>query len=83
MPQPITIITSGICFVVLFLRMRSRPKDGPRSSRKQKLKLAKVLVAALLAWIAIRYSLQHTIAKIDGTDQEPTTMERVVSFFAK
>jgi len=65
--------------------MRSRPKDAPRSSRKQKLKLklAKVLIAALLAWIAIRYSLQHTIAKIDGTDQEPTTVERVVSFFAK
>jgi hypothetical protein len=81
--QPITLITAGICFVVLFLRYRSRPKDAPRRSRQQKLKMAKVLVAALLAWITIRYSLQHTIAKIDGTDTEPTTVERIISFLSK
>ena len=81
--QPITLITAGICFVVLFLRYRSRPKDAPRRSKQQKLKMAKLLLGALLAWITIRYSLQHTIARIDGADYEPTTVERVISFFSK
>jgi hypothetical protein len=81
--QPITLLSAGLFLAVLWLRFQSRPKNTPPSSRKQKLKLTKVLVAALLAWVAIRYSLQHTIAKIDGTDQDPTTMERIVSFLAK
>jgi hypothetical protein len=81
--QPITLLSAGLFLAVLWFRFQSRPKDTPRSSRQHKLKLTKVLVAALLAWIAIRYSLQHTLAKIDGDDQEPTTMERVVTFLSK
>jgi hypothetical protein len=83
MIQPITLLTAGLFFAVLYLRFKSRPKDGPRRSRQQKLKLAKVLFAALLAWMAIHYSLQHTIAKMDGADQEPSLLERAVSFLSK
>lgn len=83
MIQPITLVTSGLFFVVLYLRYRSQPKDGPRRSRQQKLKTAKILFAALLAWMAIHYSLQHTLLKMDGTDQDPSLMERMVSFLSK
>jgi heme/copper-type cytochrome/quinol oxidase subunit 2 len=83
MIQPITLITAGIFFVVLFLRYRARPKDGPQRTGKQKLKTAKVMLAALVAWMAIHYSLQHTIAKMDGADQDPSIMERVVSFLSR
>jgi len=83
MIQPITLLTAGIFFVVLFFRYKSRQKDAPRRTKQQKLKTAKVLFAALLAWMAIRYSLQHTMAKMDGADQQPSLMERVVSFLSK
>ncbi len=83
MIQAITLLTAGIFFVVLYLRFRSRPKDGPRRTRQQQFKTAKVLAAALLAWMAIHYGLQHTIAKMDGTDEEPTLVERVVTYLSK
>jgi hypothetical protein len=87
MIQPITLVTAGIFFAVLYLRYRSRPpsqsKDGPRRTRKQQLKTAKILFAALLAWLAIHYSLQHTIAKMDGADHDPSVMERLVSLLSK
>ncbi len=79
--QPITLITAGIFFVVLYLRYQNRPKDGPR--RKQQMgKLVKVLLAAIVAWMAVSYSMQHTIGKMDGTDHEPSFMERAVSFLS-
>ncbi len=83
MIQPITLITAGIFFVVLYLRYKSRPKDGPPRTRKQQLKTAKLLFAAILGWLAIHYSLQHTMAKMDGADQEPSFMERAVAFLSK
>jgi len=83
MIHPITVLSLGIFFAVLYWRYRSRPKDAPPRSRQQKLKTAKVLFAAILVWMAISYSLRHTIAKMDGADYEPTLMERVVSFLAK
>lgn len=83
MIQPITLLTAGIFFAILYLRFRGRPKDGPRRTRQQQFKTAKILFAALLAWMAIRYSLQHTLAKMDGTDQAPSFMERVVSIVSK
>jgi hypothetical protein len=83
MIQPITIVTAGIFFVVLLLRYRSQPRNGPRRPRQQKLKVAKVLLLALLAWMTVSYSLQHTLGKMDGTDHEPSLMERVVSFLSK
>jgi hypothetical protein len=83
MIQPITLVTAGIFFAVLYLRYRSQPKNGPRRSRQQKLKTAKVLLAAILAWMTINYSLRHTLGKMDGTDQDPSFIERVVAFLSK
>jgi hypothetical protein len=83
MPQPITLVTAGIFFVVLFLRYHSRPQHGPRRTNQQKLKAAKILLAALMAWMAIHYSLQLTLAKMDGADPEPSVMERIVSFLSE
>jgi hypothetical protein len=80
--QPITLITAGIFFVVLYLRFQNRPKDGPRRGKQRKGKLVKVLLAAIVAWMAVSYSMRHTMAKMDGDDQEPTFMERVVSFLS-
>ena len=81
MPQPITLLGAGLCLTVLFLRYRSRPKDSPRRSPKQRLKTAKILLAALVAWMGIYYTLQHMIGNLDQAPaQEPSLMERVVLF---
>jgi hypothetical protein len=84
MIQPITLLGAGLCFGVLFLRYRSRPKDSPRRSPKQKLKTAKVLLAGLVTWMALYYTLQHMIGNLDGVaPQEPSLMERIVTYFSK
>jgi amino acid transporter len=81
MPQPITLLGAGLCLIVLFLRYRSRPKDSPRRSPKQKLKTAKILLAAVVAWMGLYYTLQHMIGNLDqAAAQEPSLMERVVLF---
>lgn len=81
MPQPITLLGAGLCLTVLFLRYRSRPKDSPRRSPKQRLKTAKILLAAVVAWMGIYYTLQHMIGNLDQAPaQEPSLMERVVLF---
>jgi uncharacterized membrane-anchored protein len=80
MIQPITLLTAGIFFLVLWLRYQSRPKNAPRRTKRQQLKTVKVLLAALVVWMAVNYSLRHTLGKMDGADQEPSLMERVVSF---
>ncbi|MBZ5611089.1 MAG: hypothetical protein LAP38_22735 [Acidobacteriia bacterium] len=84
MIQPVTLLGAGLCLGVLFLRYRSQPKDRPRSSPKQKIKMAKLLFAALLAWMTISYTLQHMIGKLDGAAaHEPSLMERIVFYLAK
>ena len=83
MIQPITLLGAGLCFLVLYLRYQSQPKDRPRRTVQQKLKTAKILGAALLAWMTVHYSLQHMIGKMDGTDHEPSFMERVVTYLSK
>ncbi len=80
MIQPITLLGAGLCLGVLFVRYRSQPKDRPRRTAQQKLKTAKIMLAALVAWMALSYSLQHMIGKLDGADREPSLMERVVSY---
>jgi hypothetical protein len=81
MIQPITLLGAGLCLGVLFLRYRTRPKDSPRRSPKQKLKTGKILLAALVAWMGLYYTLQHMIGNIDGAaPSEPSLMERAVSF---
>ena len=84
MIQPVTLMGAGLCLGVLFLRYLRQPKDGKRSSPKQKLKFAKVLLVALVAWMGIYYPLQHMIVNIDGAPaQEPSLMERVVRYLQK
>jgi len=84
MIQPITLLGAGLCLSALFLRYRSRPKDGPRRSRKQKIKTAKILFAALVAWMGIYYTLQHMTGNLDGTvAQAPSLTERIVSYLSK
>jgi hypothetical protein len=81
MPQPITLLGAGLCLAVLFLRYRSRPKDSPRRGPKQRLKIAKILLAAVVAWMGIYYTLQHMIGNLDQAPaQEPSLIERVVLF---
>jgi fumarate reductase subunit D len=81
--QPITILMMGLFFAVLYLRYRSRQRKATRSPRQQQLRTVKFLLAALAMWMAVHYSLQHTLAKMDGTDQEPSFLERAVSFISK
>ena len=84
MIQPVTLMGAGLCLGVLYLRYRSQPKDGKSSSPKQKLNFAKVLLAALVAWMGIYYMLQHMIGNIDGAAaQEPSMMERIVRYLGK
>jgi hypothetical protein len=81
MIQPVTLIGVGLCFLLLFLKYRSQPKDRPRSSPKQRIKTAKMLLAAFVAWMALSFTLQHMIVKIDGPDtHEPSLLERIVFF---
>ena len=82
--QPITILTLGLFFAVVIWRIRNRVRSGKLgSSGTPRLKLIKILVGALAAWIAIGYSFQHSIAKMDGNDREPSWFERLVTFVAK
>ena len=84
MMQPVTLLGAGLCLGVLYLRYRSQPKDGPRRTPEQKRKTAKVLFAAFLAWMALYYTLQHMIVKLDGSpDREPSLMERAVFFLSR
>ncbi len=81
--QPITILCVLLCFGVLYLRYQSQPKDRPPRTRQQKLKTAKILGAAILAWMSIGYALQHLNENLTGSATEASWMERAVSFLSK
>ena len=66
--QPITILTVGLFFAVLYLRYRGRQRNAARGTRPQQLKTVKIGPAALVAWMAVHYSLEHTLAKMNATD---------------
>jgi hypothetical protein len=79
--QPITILGACLCFWVLYLKYRSRRKDRLSKNPKQRLRSVKLLLAAFVAWMALSFTLQHMMAKIDGPDTRgPSLMERVISF---
>lgn len=81
--HPITILMMGLLFALLCLRYRSRQRKTARTPRQRQLKTVTFLLAALAAWMLVHYSIQHTLAKMDGTEQEPSFMERAVSFWSK
>jgi hypothetical protein len=84
MIQPITLLGAVLCLGVLLLRYRSQPKNQKRSSLQQKLKTAKVLIAALLALAAINYTMQRMAETLDGAPaHEPSLIERAVLSFSK
>jgi hypothetical protein len=79
MIQPITLLTAGLFFVVLYLRYRNRRKEGQPRKRRRPFMLAKVILVALLAWLIISYKLQSLLDKMGGADHQPSLVERVVS----
>ncbi|HXP87847.1 MAG TPA: hypothetical protein VN841_24160 [Bryobacteraceae bacterium] len=79
--NPVTLLGAGLCFLVLFLKYWRQRANPVRSSPKQRLKTAKILLAAVVTWLGLFYTLQHMLAKMDGPDtHEPTLMERIVAF---
>ena len=56
-------------------RDENRIDPGPTP---QKIKTAKVLFAAFLAWMTLSFTLKHMIGKMDGADHEPSLIERIV-----
>ena len=79
----ITLLCILVCFAVLYFRYRAQRNNNQRRTTKQKIKTAKILFAALLAWLAIGYALQHLNESIDGAVHPPSLMERVVAYLAK
>ena len=82
MIQPISLLGVVLFFGVLYLRYKSQPKNQPRRTKKAKLGTAKILLVAILAWMAIGYTMQHSIGQMDGADHAPSVMERVVTFLS-
>ena len=84
MIQPITLLGAGLVLGALVLKYKSQPQSARKSSSKQIRKTAKILVAAVLAWMTLGYTLQHMIGSIDGQrNQEESFMERTVHFIEK
>ena len=78
-----SLLSVGLVLALLYVKYKSQPKDPAKRNPKQILKTAKVIFAALIAWLMVSFALQHQIAKMDGTDQEPGMLERVVKYFSK
>jgi fumarate reductase subunit D len=81
--HPITILLMGLFCAILYLRYRRRQRKATRTPRQQQLRTVTFLLAALFLWMAAHYSIQHTLSKMDGTEQEPSFLERVVAYWAK
>ena len=81
--QLITVLGMGLCFAVLYLRYQNQSKNRTRVTKPGNLRTVKILVGAVLAWLTLSFTLRHMIGKIDGADHEPSTIERVVSYFSR
>lgn len=79
--QPITLLGAGLFAVALYLRYRRRKSGAPRPKRRMVF-LAKAILVALLAWLAVSYKLQQELDRIGGTKHEPSWGERIVSSFS-
>lgn len=73
--QPITLLGVLLFVGVLALRYQSQPKNSPPRTRGQKIKTAKILFAALLAWLAVGFSLRRLNSNLDGIAPEAGLME--------
>ena len=81
--QLITLLGAGFFFVVLYLRYKSQPKEQKKVNPARQFRTVKALVIALIAWLAVSFTLQHMLGKMDGADHEPSWWERVVSYLSK
>ena len=73
-----TVVSLVICLAILTLRFMLMP-GRQRSTPRQRIKLARILIGGLLALAAIGYVLKRDIHNLDGkTESEPSLMERVV-----
>ena len=82
--QPVTILGLGLCFAVLYFRYRaSAAKSQPRNT-KQILKTAKLLFAALLAWMAISLELRRLDHSLTHSSPYELSMwDRIVQTLSK
>ena len=80
--QLITVLGVLLFFGVLYLRYKSQPKNRPPRSARQKFKFGKLILAELLAWMAVGYTLQRLNENISGIQHKPSLIERVVFFFS-
>jgi hypothetical protein len=85
LPQPITILGAALCFLVLFLRYKASAAQQPeRRTTKQKLKTAKLLFAALMAWLLISLELRKLDHSLDhSTPYEMSMWDRFVEAVSK
>ena len=82
--QPITLLGALLCLFVLYLRYQASKGTAKKRNPKQVLRTAKVLGAALLALLALTYSLRRTEHSLTSKSAyEPSFMERVVTYFSK
>jgi uncharacterized membrane protein YsdA (DUF1294 family) len=66
-------------FAVMALRIKFLPRDTRKRTPEERLKLVRILIAAVLAWMAVYYQLQRTSHSIDGKGPyEPGMLERIV-----
>jgi len=73
-----------LCIAVLFLRYKASVNQPERRTRKQKLKTAKLLFAALLAWLAINLELRRLDNSLThSTAYEMSTWDRIVEMLSK
>ncbi len=87
MIQPITLLGAALCIGALIFRYkleeaRKAATGAPARTRtpRQQLKTTKLLFAALIAFLAIHFSLQRLNHNLDGQKPEPSLLERAVTF---
>ncbi|HLJ48475.1 MAG TPA: hypothetical protein VKU01_20815 [Bryobacteraceae bacterium] len=81
--QLITVLGVALCFGVLYMRYQNQSRNRAQVTKPGNLRTVKILIGALLAWLTLSFTLRHMIGKLDGADHEPSSLERVVSYFSK
>ncbi len=86
--QAITILGLALCLLVILLRsmaVAAKQQPQPRRTWGQKFKTAKLLIAALLAWLAISLHLRQLNHSIDHpkAPYEMTLWDRIVETLSK
>jgi len=88
MGETVQALLLPVCVAVFFgslaLRWKCQPADKRQRSMKERVKLAQILAAALLALMAVGYRLQRVSHEMDGRGaHEAGVAERAVLWLAK